>query len=183
MFLSWSIINYYYYNFFAESDGPALSWASPKTGLLIDFLAVHQRWEPSYIRQRILPMMSTIFLREMAICRSKSSLFGDFDFDSISRVKIRNGHKFYVVKWKKAVPTMGNNADQTTPSEESDAQQDVIDVEIDEPVNIFDELDEPMIQTENGCQILFTDENVDLVQAAFPEEVNKFLREKVYFFL
>ena len=124
-------------------------------------------------------MMSTIFLREMTFRPSKSSLYGHFDFDSISRVKIRNGHKFYVVKWKKAVPTMGNDAGHTTPYEESDVRQDVIDVDIDEPANLLDELDVPMIHTENGCQILFTDENLDLVQAAFPEEVKRFLREKV----
>lgn len=161
-------------------DGRCLTWESPKTELLVDFLAFHQHWEPSYIRQRMLPMLSTILLREMAMHQVKSLLYGQYDFDSVDRVKIRYGHKFYVVKWKKAVSPMGSVA-HTPSSKESDMQQDIIDV--DESVNLLDELDVPMIYIEGGCHYLMTDENIDLVEAAFPEEVNRFLRERVCFSL
>ncbi|PON85199.1 XPG/Rad2 endonuclease [Trema orientale] len=156
-------------------DGRCLSWESPKTELLVDFLAFHQHWEPSYIRQRILPMLSTIFLRGMALHPVKSLLYGQYGFDSVDRVKIRNGHKFYVVKWKKAASPLGSVA-HTPSSEESNMQQEIIDV--DESVNLLDDLDVPKIHINGGCQFLLTDENMELVQAAFPEDVNRFLREK-----
>nr|POF08927.1 flap endonuclease gen-like 1 [Quercus suber] len=52
---------------FTEKVGPCISWGSPNTEMLVDFLAFHQHWEPSYIRRMMLPMLSTVFLREMAI--------------------------------------------------------------------------------------------------------------------
>ncbi|XP_062090222.1 flap endonuclease GEN-like 1 [Humulus lupulus] len=158
---------------FTGKNGQCISWESPKTELLVDFLAFHQHWVPSYIRQMLFPMLSTIFLRETAKHSVKSLLYGQFDFDSVDRVKVRQGHKFYVVKWKKAVTPM---CSATPSSEESNMHQDIMD--IDESVNLLDELDAPMIHNDEGCQFLLTDENMELVHAAFPEEVNRFLREK-----
>ncbi|GMN67601.1 hypothetical protein TIFTF001_036666 [Ficus carica] len=160
---------------FKGSDGPCIIWGSPKIELLVDFLAFHQHWEPSYVRKMILPMLSTIFLREMAMHLAKSLLYEQYDFDSIDRVKVRYGHKSYVIKWRKAAMRLGSDSD-TTLSRESDMQQDAVD--IDETVDFLDELDAPMIQLNEGCQFLFTDENVELIQAAFPKEVERFLREK-----
>lgn len=121
-------------------------------------------------------MLSTIFLRETAMHPVKSLLYGHYEFDSVDRVKIRYGHKFYVVKWKKTAPRVSSVA-HTPCTEEFDMQQDVI--HIDESVNLLDELDVPMIRIDGGCHVLLTDENMELVQSAFPEEVNRFLQEKV----
>ncbi|KAM2647313.1 hypothetical protein TB1_000579 [Malus domestica] len=85
------------HGYFNENDGPRVSWESPKTEMLVQFLTYHQRWGPSYIRQRMLPMLSTIF-REMAKITVKSLLYGQYEFNSIDRLKIRYGHQFYVVK-------------------------------------------------------------------------------------
>lgn len=126
----------------------------------------------------MLPMLSTIFLREMPTHLAKSLLYEQYDFDSIDRVKVRYGHKSYVIKWRKAAMRLGSVSD-TTLSRESGMQQDAVDIH--ETVDILDELDAPMIQLNEGCQFLFTDENVELIQAAFPEEVERFLREKVCF--
>lgn len=122
-------------------------------------------------------MLSTIFLREMAKDPVKSLLYGQYEFDSIDRLKIRYGHQFYVVKWKKSAPSLGC-VSCTVPPEESDMQQDDV-MEVDESINPFDESDVPTIDINNGCCLLLTDENMDLVHAAFPEEVDRFLQEKV----
>ncbi|ONI22838.1 hypothetical protein PRUPE_2G154000 [Prunus persica] len=164
------------HGYFTENDGPCISWGSPKTEMVVDFLAYHQLWEPSYIRRRMLPMLSTIFLREMAKDPLKSLLYGQYEFDSIDRLKIRYGHQFYVVKWKKSAPSLGC-VSCTVPPEESDVQQDDV-MEVDESINPFDESDVPTIDINNGCCFLLTDENMDLVHAAFPEEVDRFLQEK-----
>ncbi|EXB92329.1 hypothetical protein L484_004650 [Morus notabilis] len=111
-------------------------------------------------RQRILPMLSTIFSSEMAAHLIKSLLYGQYDFDSIDRVKVRHGHTFYVVKWSKATPKSGGVSDATR-SEVSDMQQDVVDS--DESVDLLDEMDAPMIHIKDGCQFILTDENVELV--------------------
>lgn len=155
-------------------DGYHISWANPNTEMLIDYLAYSQHWEPSYIRQRMLPLLSTIFLREMASGSQNNLLCEQYEFHSIHRVKVRFGHQLYVVKWKKAAKTV---ADATfTATEESNAQQEL--EEADETTDLLDEPDIPQIQIDDGCCYLLTDEDMDLVQNAFPEKVNEFLKEK-----
>lgn len=162
---------------FAENDGPHISWESPKTEVLVDFLAYHQHWEPSYIRQRMLPMLSTIFFREKALNPTNTLLYGQYEFDSIQRVKVRFGHQFFVVKWKKAVHAMAG-VTYTIPGD-SDIEQEKL-TEVDESIDLLDECNVPQIHVDDGCWFLLTDENMDLVRAAFPEEVNRFLLEKVH---
>ncbi|KAL6124297.1 hypothetical protein ACLB2K_076811 [Fragaria x ananassa] len=164
------------HGYFSANKGPCISWESPKTETLVDFLAFHQLWEPSYIRQRMLPMLSTIYLREMAENPLNSLLYGQYEFHSIDRLKIRNGHQFYVVKWKRAAPTV-NSVTLTNPEEESDILQDDV-IEVDESISAWDESDDPKIRNSDGCYFMLTDENMDLVQSAFPEEVDRFLQEK-----
>lgn len=164
------------HGYFSANDGPCISWESPKTEMLVDFLAFHQHWEPSYIRQRMLPILSTLFLRDMAKNPVNNLLYGQYEFDSIDRLKIRNGHKFYVVKWKRAAPSM-NSVAFTTPQEELVMLQDAV-IEVDEPISGLDESDVPKIHNSDGGYFLLTDENMELVQAAFPEEVDRFLQEK-----
>uniref|UniRef100_A0A2N9JAR5 XPG-I domain-containing protein n=1 Tax=Fagus sylvatica TaxID=28930 RepID=A0A2N9JAR5_FAGSY len=161
--------------YFTEKDGPCISWGNPKTEMLVDFIAFHQPWEPSYIRRMMLPMLSTIFLRQMAKNPVKTLLYGQYEFDSILRVKTRYGHQFYVVKWKKAAPALGSVM-HTIPSEESDTEQDVEGV--DDSLDLWEESDGPKIHVDEGSCYLLTDENMDIVRAAFPEEVNRFLHEK-----
>ncbi|XP_058104747.1 flap endonuclease GEN-like 1 [Magnolia sinica] len=162
---------------FSENDGLPLFWGSPRIEALVDFLAYHQHWEPSYIRQRMLPMLSTIFLREMASKTKDGLLLCDqYEFHSIQRVKIRYGHQFYLVKWKRAIPSMGN-VTYTIPNEESDSHQSEP-LGVMESADVLDEPDVPEILVDDGCWFLLTDENMELVQAAFPKEVDRFLLEK-----
>ncbi|KAK3022819.1 hypothetical protein RJ639_046639 [Escallonia herrerae] len=152
-------------------DGLHMSWESPKTEMLIDYLAYYQQWQPSYIRQIMLPMLSTIFLRKVALNSTNDLLYGQYEFDSVQRVKIRYGCQFYVVKWKKA-----SNAMHMVPSEGSDIQAER--GEHDESSDLLDEPDAPHVHVEDGCLYLSTDEHMELVWAAFPEKVKKFLQEK-----
>ena len=163
--------------YYAENDGPRILFESPKTEMLVDFLAYHQRWEPSYIRQRMLPMLSTIFFREKALNPTNKLLYGQYNFDSIQRVKVRFGHQFLVVKWKKAVHAMAS-VTYTIPGD-SDIDQEKL-TEDDESIDLLDECNAPQIHVEDGCWFLLTDENMELVRAAFPEEVNRYLLEKVH---
>ncbi|XP_022999823.1 flap endonuclease GEN-like 1 isoform X2 [Cucurbita maxima] len=163
------------HSYFSDDD-LILSWESPKTEILIDFLVFHLRWEPSYIRQRLLPMLSTIFLREMANNPIQTLLYDQYEFDSILREKIRYGHPFYVVKWKRAIPVLDNVVYEGYSEGLGTGPEDAIDV--DEPVDLTDEFDSPKIHIQEGCSFLLTDENMDLVQAAYPEQTAKFLQEK-----
>ncbi|KAB2017421.1 hypothetical protein ES319_D08G162300v1 [Gossypium barbadense] len=154
-------------------EGPLLEWGDPKTDLLVDFLAYHQSWKPSYIRQRMLPMLSTLYLRELARNPNKTLLVGQYEFRSIQRVKIRYGHQYYEVKWKKAI---SNELSCAVPVEQSNMlEEEFIEVG-DEPIGLLDESIEPQIHVD-GCWIL-TDENPELVHSAFPEEALKFRQEK-----
>ncbi|XP_038876412.1 flap endonuclease GEN-like 1 isoform X2 [Benincasa hispida] len=163
------------HSYFSDDD-LVLSWGSPRTEMLVDFLVFHLRWEPSYIRQRMLPMLSTIFLREMANNPIQTLLYGQYEFDSILREKIRYGHPFYVVKWKKAVPTLSNVIYEGSSEGFGTGPDDAID--IDETVDLTDESDSPKIHIQDGCSFLLTDENIDLVGAAYPEQAANFLQEK-----
>lgn len=162
----------------AAADGPSISWESPKTEMVVDFLVFHLLWEPSYIRQRILLMLSTIYLREMAINPVKTLLYGQYEFHSIQRVKTRYGHQSYVVKWKKAAPACATgNVMYAVPVEDSESPQECM--EVNESIDLLDESNSLQIYVDDGCWFLLTDENMDLVHSAFPGEVDIFLQEKV----
>ncbi|XP_052171367.1 flap endonuclease GEN-like 1 [Diospyros lotus] len=158
---------------FSADDAGHLAWESPETEMLVDYLAFHQHWEPSYIRQKLLPMLSTIFLREMASNPNGDLLYGQYEFHSIQRLKIRYGHQSFLVKWKKASPAANN----TVPTAKSDEVQSDSS-KLDESTDSLDEADEPQIFLENDSWFLLTDENMELVEAAFPETVDAFLKEK-----
>lgn len=161
---------------FTAGDGLCLSWRCPDTEILVDFLDFHQHWEPSYVRQRMLPMLSTIYLREMAAKPEKTMLYGQYVFDSIQRVKIRYGHQSYVIRWRKVTSTVGSII-RTNSVEESDKPQEEI-VEIDEFIDHLDEDTAPQIHIDDECCFLLTDENMELICGAFPEEVERFWHEK-----
>ncbi|KAL3536885.1 hypothetical protein ACH5RR_000251 [Cinchona calisaya] len=155
-------------------DDRHISWANPKTELLIDYLAYSQNWEPSYIRQRMLPLLSTIFLREMASDPQNNLLCEQYEFHSIHRVKVRFGHQLYVVKWKKPEKTVADAV--FTTAEESSVQQELEEAE--ETIDLLDEPDVPQVQNDDGCWYLLTDEDIELVRNAFPEKVEEFLMEQ-----
>ncbi|KAL6569459.1 hypothetical protein OROMI_013973 [Orobanche minor] len=150
-------------------DELIIGWSSPRTDMLVDYLSYHQHWEPSYIRQRLFPMLSTRYLREMASTPTDDLLFGQYEFHGIRRVKIRYGHKCYVVNWKKAALFL-NDAAVSTVSEESE--------ELDDSLEMLEEIDVPYIRIEDGCSFLSSDEDMELVRKAFPEKTSQFLKEK-----
>lgn len=169
------------HDYFTANNGPCLLWQSPKTEMLVDLLAYRLSWKPSYIRQRMLSMLSTIFLREMASNPTKTLLYGQYEFDSVQRVKTRIGHQYFVVKWKKPSHAM-ISIDHTVTVEESDTQQEEPDAQqeevMEESTDLLDEPNVPQIEINDGCLFLLTDEDMELVRAAFPKEVDRFLQEK-----
>ncbi|GLT62231.1 hypothetical protein SLA2020_348820 [Shorea laevis] len=92
-------------------------------------------------------------------------------------VKMRYGHQFFVVKWKKAT-SAGGSLMCTVPVEEYGLQQEQF-VEASEPIDLLDESIEPQIHVDGGYWLLLTDEAMDLVHSAFPEETARFLLEKL----
>ncbi|CAA6673626.1 unnamed protein product [Spirodela intermedia] len=133
---------------------------NPSVEALVDFLSYYQNWKPSYTRERVLPMLTTIFLREMAANpREGSLLCGQFGFHSIQRIRTRFFHPFYVVKWKRVSSGLTCPNKGLTP-------------------DLMEEPEVPSIFIDDGCWFMATDENMELVRAAFPREVNRFLKEK-----
>ncbi|KAI4311589.1 hypothetical protein MLD38_036473 [Melastoma candidum] len=162
--------------YFPVEDGPCLSWERLNEEMVVEFLVYHQNWEPSYVRQKLLMMHSTLYLREAAATKLDGRLLcGKYEFNSIKRVKVRNGVKSFVVKWMKPASIGGSFACET-PDRRADFEDDV--VEMNEMEDNFDEPDEPQVYVDDGCCFLLTDEHMDLVKSAFPEEVRKFFAEK-----
>lgn len=151
-----------------------LSWGNPKTDMIVDYLAYYQHWEPSYTRQRMFPMLSTIFLRDVASNSKDQLLGGQYEFDSIQRVKTRFGHQLYVVNWKRPTREMSNVI--CIPSEDPDTEQEL--GIADESTDLLDEPGALQIHVKDGCSFLSTEEDMVLVQNAFPEKVSQFLRDK-----
>lgn len=161
---------------FTADDGPPLSWEHPNTDMIVSFLVYRQNWEPSYIRQRMLPMSSTIYLRKMACNPTEALLCDQYEFHSIQRIKKRYGHQFFVVKWKKATPDVCSPI-STNPVEESNLELEQFE-EANEPVDLLNDSIEPQIYVDNGCWYMLTDEDMGLIHSAFPTEAARFLQEK-----
>lgn len=152
-------------------------WDKPSVENLVDFLTFHQHWQPCYIRQRIIPMLSTIFLREMASTPDGSALLYDqYEFHAIERTKIRYGRSYYSVKWKKATHSSG--AARTISKEELESEQTSSQIP-EESMDPIDAPDVPALLFDAGCCFLITEEITELVQSAFPKAVEKFLQEKL----
>ncbi|KAL8495378.1 hypothetical protein ACS0TY_019503 [Phlomoides rotata] len=169
------IIQMYLSNHHGIDDEPHIRWASPDTEMLVDYLAYQQHWEPAYIRQRLLPMLSTIYLRDRASNLTNNYLCGQYEFHSIKRVKIRYGHESYVVNWKKVATSCLRDAVYPIPEESSSGREYV---ELDESPDLIEETDVPYIHIDSSGCFLSTDEDMVLVQKAFPEEASQFLKEK-----
>ncbi|XP_021860514.2 flap endonuclease GEN-like 1 isoform X2 [Spinacia oleracea] len=173
------IIEIYLTNEDNDDFSARLLWKGPDIEMLIDFLACHLHWEPSYIRQHIFPMLSTIFLRDMALNPSDILLHGQYKFDSIQRVKIRYGHQYYVVRWGNFASVMSDvNCSVSSEGYYVVSDSESEDTQMDGPCNGLDELNVPQVQVDSGCSFILTDENLELVQAAFPAEVDSFWQQK-----
>ncbi|XP_078446083.1 5'-3' exonuclease family protein [Wolffia australiana] len=158
-----------------REEAQSLQWREPKMEDLADFMSYYLNWNPSYTRQRVLPMLTTIFLRQAADHPGRESLLcSQYKFHSIQRKKTRFSHPFYVVKWKRLPPSL------TSPSVELPGGQpvDFPSSETDESTGISEEEEPPSILLDGGSWFLVTDENVQLVKAAFPGEVSRFLEDK-----
>uniref|UniRef100_A0A7N0SZL6 Flap endonuclease GEN-like 1 n=1 Tax=Kalanchoe fedtschenkoi TaxID=63787 RepID=A0A7N0SZL6_KALFE len=173
------------HGFFAENEGPSLSWKCPSTEMLVEYLSYHLLWEPSYTRQRMLPMFSTIFLRERVTNSINTLLCEQYEFDYIQRIKMKLGQKLYVVKWTKA----GNssNLNHKSPSGEfverqedilAELEEDIQTIDADESTELFSDSSAPVFQVIDGSISFTTDENIELVQAAFPGKVERFNQEQ-----
>ncbi|CAD6224190.1 unnamed protein product [Miscanthus lutarioriparius] len=176
-------------NLVEEKGVPLLSWSKPDVEALVDLLSYKQNWEPSYIRQRMLPMLSTIYLREVASSPSTPLLLCDqYEFDSIQRIKIRHGHPYYLVKWKRATGGMNSNMSSKKPAMEGETSSEVMVLDEDddddddavgcESPELLDEPDVPQVLIDDGCSFLLTDEDIQLVGAAFPKETARFQEEQ-----
>uniref|UniRef100_A0A0D9XFT5 Flap endonuclease GEN-like 1 n=1 Tax=Leersia perrieri TaxID=77586 RepID=A0A0D9XFT5_9ORYZ len=178
-----------------ENGVPSLTWNEPNVEVLVDFLSFKQNWEPAYIRQRMLPMLSTIYLREMASSPSKSFLLYDqYKFHSIQRIKIRYGHPYYLVKWMKVtrstisidspnkqtelegkndkVVVLDGDDEAVVSDEEEEATMDS------QSTELLDEPDVPQVLDDDKSWFLLTDEDIQLVNAAFPDEAQRFQEEQ-----
>ncbi|CAI0471967.1 unnamed protein product [Linum tenue] len=159
-----------------SDGGSCISWQQPETDMLVDLLVFRQHWEPSYIRQRLLPMLSTIYLREMAQQTEKNSMLnGQYEFDSIQRIKIRYGHKALVVKWRRGGSSIGSDRNLCLVDDKD--QKKIVEI-VDESSDDSEEWEETGVHVDNEGQFVLTDEHMELVRGAFPGEVSKFLLEK-----
>jgi flap endonuclease GEN len=173
---------------FAENGVPLLSWNKPDIEALVDFLTYKQNWEPSYIRQTMLPMLSTIYLREMASSPSTPLLLCDqYEFHSIQRIKIRHGYPYYLVKWKRATCGMISSVSTKKPEVEGEMNiEEVVSGDEEEEATtasespeLLDEPDVPQVLSDDGSSVLLTDEDIQLVSNAFPKESIRFQEEQV----
>ncbi|KAL9676380.1 hypothetical protein QQ045_004594 [Rhodiola kirilowii] len=188
--------------FFAANEGPCLSWNCPNTEMLTEYLSYHQLWEPSYTRQRMLPMFSTMFLRERVSNPINTLLCEQYKFDSIQGVKVKLGQKFYVVNWKKHGHLSNLNytnsmaklseGQEDIPAEElqdvsAEVQEDIpakiredvlAETDVDESIDLLSDSSAPIFLVNDGCISFMTDENMELVQAVFPDKVERFNREE-----
>lgn len=169
------IIQLYLSDSFTE-DGSSMSWGTPDTEMLVDCLVFNLHWDPCYVRKMLLPMLSTIYLREKARSSNTGNplLCDQYEFHSIKCMKTRYGHKSFVIRWRKPRSTSGLTPEKPIVVWEDEEEV----VEEEECVGLLDGLNEPQVQDDNGECFLLTDECVGLVQSAFPEETEHFLQEK-----
>ncbi|CAM0952520.1 unnamed protein product [Alopecurus aequalis] len=179
------------------SGVPSLEWNEPNVEALVDMLTYMQNWEPSYVRQHMLPMQSTIYLREMASSPCKPLLLCDqYEFHSIQRIKIRYGHPYYLIKWKRATRGMPSGVvSDKKPELEGQSQVEVVVLDDDddeeeeeeeeeeatmncESADLLDEPELPQVLRDDNRIFLLTDEDIELVNAAFPNEAQRFQREQ-----
>ncbi|CAE5956246.1 unnamed protein product [Arabidopsis arenosa] len=172
------IIELYLSDGLTTEDGSSMSWGTPDTGMLVDLMVFKLHWDPSYVRKMLLPMLSTIYLREKARNNTGNALLCDqYEFHSIKCIKTRYGHQSFVIRWRKPISISGYSHSQSEPEESIVVLEEEL-VEEEESVDPLDGLNEPQVQNDNGDCFLLTDECIGLVESAFPDETEHFLHEK-----
>jgi flap endonuclease GEN len=163
----------------------SFSWKAPQMELLEDFLEHHLYWNRSYTRQKILPLCSMLFLRDMAASKAglnaqgkKWTLYNRYTPHSIERVKVRYSQSFYVLKWKH-VNSESTDDDWLGLKAKAFQQQKKRVSEVHKIQGEFDEDDSAMeVEAVEGSLFITTDEDIKLVRSACPELVDKFQHEK-----
>uniref|UniRef100_A0A453LD86 Flap endonuclease GEN-like 1 n=1 Tax=Aegilops tauschii subsp. strangulata TaxID=200361 RepID=A0A453LD86_AEGTS len=123
--------------------------------------------------------------REMASSPCKSLLLCDqYEFHSIQRIKIKYGHSYYLVKWKRATGGIVSGGASHKPELDGESRAEVVVLDDDEEeeeatVNIessdsLDEPDLPQVLRDDDQVFLLTDEDIQLVNAAFPNDAWRF---------
>ncbi|EPS70824.1 hypothetical protein M569_03936, partial [Genlisea aurea] len=150
-----------------DGEQACIEWSSPSTDKLLHYLSSHLQWKPSYTQRKLLPLLSTRYLRSSAAPRKTTTEelllpppFGKFEFDGIRRVKTTYGHSSFVVRWRAgAVGGCGEDDDGEFGGADSDEE---------DPASVYRE--------EGGC-LLVSEEDMELVEKAFPDEVQRFFKE------
>eukprot|EP01018_Ginkgo_biloba_P016842 Gb_24330 [translate_table: standard] len=163
----------------------SLSWCTPQMELLEDFLVNHLYWDRPYIRQKILPLSSALFLREMASSKAGLDtlqknwlLCNRYALHSIQRVKVHYSQSFYVIKWKHIISEsmdddwLGLKAKVFHQQKRKILKGCNFQGGFDEDVNSME------IETVNGRLFITTDEDMELIRSACPELVEKFQQEQ-----
>ncbi len=179
----------------AADDGtPAdlIKWHTPNLEGLEKFLALHLYWEPHYVRQRVLPLLSHTCLKAMALREgseqrpsavesTEEMINGLFTPHSIERIKVDHFKPYYMLRWQCLAghPSddewlgVGRKNSQSFKRDELEQEQ----------VGLDDDANACTINVETGDlggQCVFTtNENMELVKEACPKLVEAFLQDQV----
>jgi hypothetical protein len=189
----------------AGEFGPAtlLKWRMPNMDSLEDFLQMHLHWDTEFVRQHILPLLSTICLKGLAsrnqhepsmwnVYPFEDSILGRFVPHSIERIKVNHFKEFYMLRWQQLVSLEGNEIwlspqkDPKATTEQTTSTSPLGDSPMDGDHFGNDDhsnLDSHSLRT-NGAPNLekctfTTIEDMKLVELACPELVEAFEQEQV----
>lgn len=165
---------------------------TPNLEGLEKFLALHLYWEPYYVHQRVLPLLSHTCLKVMALREgseqrpsavesAEEMINGLFTPHSIQRIKVDHFKPYYMLRWQCLAghPSddewlgLGRKNSQSFKRHESEQEQ----------VGLDDDANACTINVETGdlgSQCVFTtNENMELVKEACPKLVEAFLQDQV----
>jgi flap endonuclease GEN len=177
----------------ADDGTPAdlIKWHTPNLEGLEKFLALHLYWEPYYVRQRVLPLLSHACLKAMALREgseqrpiavesTEEMINGLFTPHSIERIKVDHFKPYYMLRWQclGGHPSddewlgLGRKNSQSFKRDELEQEQ----------VGLDDDANACTINVETGdlgSQCVFTtNENMELVKEACPKLVEAFLQDQ-----
>lgn len=167
--------------------------------LLEDFLHINLHWDTSFVRQRMLPLLSTICLKGLAARnQSEAKMWNDYPFEntilgrfiphSIKRIKVEKSREFYLLQWTSLASStgcnwLGNQTKNSSQEQTSVSLGNLTDLlpDTDCDINQTVDVDTIPIEAEQGNdEVVFaTVEDINLVEAACPELVEAFEQEQV----
>uniref|UniRef100_A0A7I4ACV3 Flap endonuclease GEN-like 1 n=1 Tax=Physcomitrium patens TaxID=3218 RepID=A0A7I4ACV3_PHYPA len=186
-------------NFAGEgSPSSLIKWRIPKMELLEDFLHINLHWDTSFVRQRMLPLLSTICLKGLAARnQSEAKMWNDYPFEntilgrfiphSIKRIKVEKSREFYLLQWTSLASStgcnwLGNQTKNSSQEQTSVSLGNLTDLlpDTDCDINQTVDVDTIPIEAEQGNdEVVFaTVEDINLVEAACPELVEAFEQEQ-----